>query len=173
MKINFVLLLFLLQLTAVNAIQEEDDDKPFDLSMADNPEQFKELFLAQKGDPEKSLIIFRALMLQGFTDDVVINMFKPIIISSLYDDYFPAQKEVLRVLDLLAESRINQIDEEIIEALIQKFLQSRNVEILIKVLPLLTKIIEKDSKIRDFALSLHIDEHLFPLTAFKDPSSCP
>uniref|UniRef100_A0A914NX27 Uncharacterized protein n=1 Tax=Panagrolaimus davidi TaxID=227884 RepID=A0A914NX27_9BILA len=159
MKINFVLLLFLLQLTIINAIKEEDDDdEPFDLSSAHNPEEFKELFLAQKGDPEKILKIFRALILQGHLP------FDKILFCS-----FPAQKEVLRVLDLLAESRIDQINEEIMEALIQKFLHSRNIKILIKALPLLAKIIEKDSKIRDFALSLHIDEHLFPLTGFKDP----
>uniref|UniRef100_A0AC34FZH7 Clathrin/coatomer adaptor adaptin-like N-terminal domain-containing protein n=1 Tax=Panagrolaimus sp. ES5 TaxID=591445 RepID=A0AC34FZH7_9BILA len=117
--------------------------------------------LAQKQDPYKLLKIFRACLLKGYDSDVPIKIFKPLILSSLMDDYVAAQKEALRVIAVLAEIKVKHIEKDVVQILIQKFMQSKDTVILSKTLTALAKIISQNSKLRDLAISYNIEDNLF------------
>uniref|UniRef100_A0AC34GSI0 Uncharacterized protein n=1 Tax=Panagrolaimus sp. ES5 TaxID=591445 RepID=A0AC34GSI0_9BILA len=155
--------------------EDEGEEEPFDLSSTgigtDNydSKKFVELFLAQKQDPEKLIKMFRALFLQEYDfQEETINLFKPVILSALKDSYVPGQKEAIRAVFLLAENKkLQHIEKDVVKALIQKFMLSKDIAISTKTLKTIAKIIEADHKFRDLALSYQIDYKLFTYMNLK------
>uniref|UniRef100_A0A914NZ35 Uncharacterized protein n=1 Tax=Panagrolaimus davidi TaxID=227884 RepID=A0A914NZ35_9BILA len=153
-----------------NEDNEGDDDEPFDISSTGigtedyDAKKFVDLVLAQKQDPEKLLKMFRAIFLKEYDHqhEETIKFFKPIISSALNDDYLPGQKQAIRSVELLVENdKFQHIEKDVIKSMIQKFMLSDDISISVKTLETLAKIISKNPKFRDLALSFNIDDKLF------------